>query len=68
MPIVLATQEEEIRIVVQSQPWTNSSRDPISKIPTTKKGWQSDPNNAVPAWQMQGPEVKSQYHQNKKKG
>jgi hypothetical protein len=32
MPVILATQETEIRnIVVQSQPWANSSRDPISK-------------------------------------
>jgi hypothetical protein len=23
-------------------PWGNSSRDPILKIPITKKGWQSD--------------------------
>jgi hypothetical protein len=33
-PIILATQEEEIRrIMVQSQPWANSSQDPISKNP-----------------------------------
>jgi hypothetical protein len=32
MPVILATQETEIRrIMVQSQPWANSSRDPISK-------------------------------------
>jgi hypothetical protein len=39
MPVITATQEAEIRrIVVQSQLWANSSRDPISKIPNTKKG------------------------------
>jgi hypothetical protein len=38
IPIILATQEAEIsRIVVQSQPKANSSQDPISKIPNTKK-------------------------------
>jgi hypothetical protein len=36
----LATQEAEIRkITVQSQPWANSSLDPILKIPITKHGW-----------------------------
>jgi hypothetical protein len=39
MPVILATQEAEIRrITVQSQPQANSSRDPISKIPITKTG------------------------------
>jgi hypothetical protein len=28
--------------MVSSQPWANSSRDPISKKPITKKGWWSD--------------------------
>jgi hypothetical protein len=38
MPVILATQETEIRnIVVQSQPWANSSRDPISKKKKKKK-------------------------------
>jgi hypothetical protein len=38
--VVLATQETEImRITVRSQPWTNSSRDPILKIPNRKQGW-----------------------------
>jgi hypothetical protein len=33
------TQEAEIRrIIVGSQFWANSSRDPSSKIPITKKG------------------------------
>jgi hypothetical protein len=41
-PIILATQEAEIRkMVVQSQPWANSSQDPIAKKPLTKKGWWS---------------------------
>jgi hypothetical protein len=40
MPVILATQEAEIRrIAVQRQPWANSSRDPISKIPNTKQCW-----------------------------
>jgi hypothetical protein len=39
-PIILATQEAEIRrLMVQSQPQENSLQDPISKIPNTKKGW-----------------------------
>jgi hypothetical protein len=38
MPIIPATQEAAIRrISVQSQPGANSSQDPISKIPITKK-------------------------------
>jgi hypothetical protein len=38
-PAIPATQEAEIRrIVVQSQLWANSSQDPISKKPITKKG------------------------------
>jgi hypothetical protein len=33
-----------------SQPaWANSSVDPISKIPNTKKGWQSGSSGGVPA-------------------
>jgi hypothetical protein len=36
---MLATQEAEIRRVeVQSQPWANSLRDLILKIPNMKKG------------------------------
>jgi hypothetical protein len=39
MPVILATKEAEIRrIAVQSQPWANSSRDPISKKNLHKKG------------------------------
>jgi hypothetical protein len=42
MPIILASQEAEIRrIEAQSQPWANSSWDPISKKPITEKGWWS---------------------------
>jgi hypothetical protein len=43
MSVILAMQETEIRrIVVQSQSWGNSFRDPISKKSITKKkGWQS---------------------------
>jgi hypothetical protein len=38
MPIILATQEAEIRrTVVQSQPGQIVLRDSISKIPITKK-------------------------------
>jgi hypothetical protein len=41
-PVILATWEVEIRrIVVQSQPRANSSRDPISKKLNIKKGWWS---------------------------
>jgi hypothetical protein len=43
MPVILATQEAEIRrMAVQRQPQANSSRDPISKKPFTEKGWWSD--------------------------
>jgi hypothetical protein len=39
-PIILATQEAEIRrMAVQSQPGKNSLQDPIMKKLTTKKGW-----------------------------
>jgi hypothetical protein len=39
-PVILATQEAEIRrIVVQSQPRKIVLRDPILKKPITKKGW-----------------------------
>jgi hypothetical protein len=55
-PIILATQEAEIRrIVVQSQPKANSSQDPISKTPNPKKGWHSGSSDRV-----QGPEFKPQ--------
>jgi hypothetical protein len=36
--VILATQEAEIRkITFRSQPWANSSQDPILKKPITKK-------------------------------
>jgi hypothetical protein len=55
VPVILATQEAEIRrITVQSQPWANSSRDPILKKPFTKK------TGGVA--QGVGPEFKPQYH------
>jgi hypothetical protein len=38
MPVILATQEAEIkRITVLSQTWANSAGDPISKYLTKKK-------------------------------
>jgi hypothetical protein len=36
MPVILATQEAEIRIVVQSQPRQIVPKDPISKNPSQK--------------------------------
>jgi hypothetical protein len=39
MPVILATQEAEVRrITVQSQTWENSSRHPYFEKPITKKG------------------------------
>jgi hypothetical protein len=53
-PIILVTQEAEIRrIMVQSQPWANNSRDPISKNPSQKR--------AGGLTQGVGPEFKPQY-------
>jgi hypothetical protein len=38
-PVILATQETEIRrIMIQRQPQANSSGEPILKISNTKKG------------------------------
>jgi hypothetical protein len=38
VPVVLATQEAEIRkIIVQSQSWQVAQAEPILKIPTQKK-------------------------------
>jgi hypothetical protein len=49
-PVILATQEAEIRrIAVQSQPLANSSSDPISKTPNTKQSWQRSSSSRVPA-------------------
>jgi hypothetical protein len=43
MPIILATQEAEIRrIEVRSQRRAHNLRDPISKNPLQKEGWWSD--------------------------
>jgi hypothetical protein len=56
---ILATQEAEIRIAVQSQPGQNSSRDPISKIPNTRR--------AGGVAQGIGTEFKSWYRKKKKK-
>jgi hypothetical protein len=61
MSVILATQEAEIRrTVVQSQPWANSSQDPILKKPITKKWAGGVPHDL-------GPEFKSQYCKKKKK-
>jgi hypothetical protein len=38
-PLILATQEAEIRRIKASP---GKFEDPISKIPNTKQGWQSD--------------------------
>jgi hypothetical protein len=40
-PIVLATQEAEIRRIVVEPVQANSSQDPISKKHITKKSWWS---------------------------
>jgi hypothetical protein len=54
-PIIPATQEAEIRrILVRSQPGQIVPRDPISKIPITKKGLGGMAQGV-------GPEFKSQY-------
>jgi hypothetical protein len=60
MPVILATQETEIRnIVVQSQPWANSSRDPISKKKKKqhkqKKDWRSGSRFRAPALNVISP-------------
>jgi hypothetical protein len=39
MPVILATQEAEIRRILVPKPaWANNSRDPILKILNAKKG------------------------------
>jgi hypothetical protein len=50
-PVILSTWEAEMRkIAVQCQLWANSPRDPISKIPNTKKkGWWRGSSGNVPA-------------------
>jgi hypothetical protein len=60
-PVILAIQEAEIRrIAVRSQSRKNSSQDPISKKPITKK-------RADEVAQGVGPEFKLKYHKKKKK-
>jgi hypothetical protein len=60
-PVILATQEADIRrIVVQSQTLTNSSPDLILKKPTTTK-------RLAQAVRAQKTEFKPQCHQKKKK-
>jgi hypothetical protein len=45
----------------------NGSRDPILKIPNTKKTWLASYSSyRAPAWQMQDPVFKPQYHKKKK--
>jgi hypothetical protein len=56
MSVILATQVAETRrIKVQGQPRQNSSQDPISKYPFTKKGWWSGsrcrPWVQTPVWE-----------------
>jgi hypothetical protein len=49
-PVILATQEAEIRrIAVQSQPKPYSMRDPISKRPNTKQDWCGGSSDIAPA-------------------
>jgi hypothetical protein len=56
MPIILATQETEIRrIVVQSQPRLIVQKTLSGKKPSTKKGLGGMPQGG-------GPEFKPQYH------
>jgi hypothetical protein len=38
MPVILVTWEADIRRIAVRGIWTNSSQDPISKIPNTKNG------------------------------
>jgi hypothetical protein len=53
MPVILATQEAQIRwIKIPSQPWANSSKDPISKILSTKKDWWSGSSGRAPDQQV----------------
>jgi hypothetical protein len=47
MPIILASWDREDQGL--SPAWANSSRDPISKLPNTKKGWQSGSSGRAPA-------------------
>jgi hypothetical protein len=57
MPVILSTQEAEIRrITVWSQPPANTSQDPLKKNPLQKRAWWSGV-----AWGV-GPEFKPQHH------
>jgi hypothetical protein len=62
-PIILATQEAEIRRIR-----SNSSRDPISKNSSQKQSWWSGSSSKStwPAYQVWGPEFKSQFWLKKK--
>jgi hypothetical protein len=54
MPAIVATQEAEIgRIMILSQPQTNTSRDPVLTIPNTKR--------AGGVAQVASPEFKNRY-------
>jgi hypothetical protein len=53
MSVIQATQEAEIRrITVQSQPWANSSRDPVSQRPFTKSSPKHTMEKIQPLQQM----------------
>jgi hypothetical protein len=55
-PVILATQEAEIRrITIQSQARANSSKDPISKILNTSKGWQNGSSGRASALAIMRP-------------
>jgi hypothetical protein len=61
IPVILATHEAEIRrIKIQSQPGQNTSRDPISKNPITKK-------RAGGVVQDLGPQLKPWHSRKKRK-
>jgi hypothetical protein len=65
-PVIPATQEAEIRrIEVQSQPWANSSRDPMWRKPIANKGL-TDCLRLVEHLASKH-EFKPQYHQKKKR-
>jgi hypothetical protein len=50
-PIILATQEAEIRKTkVQSQSEASNSQDPLSKKLNTKQGWQNGSSDRVSAY------------------
>jgi hypothetical protein len=55
MPVILATQEAEIRRIGSKPAWANSLQDPILKKPITKK-W-----GAGGVAQGTGPEFNPQY-------